>query len=69
MEEECDEPSSYLLHQHDRRLPEKNVKAGDEAKLARKRRVERHDLRLRRGVEGCLKVEVVFVVASHQEAV
>lgn len=59
----------YLLHQHNCRLPKKNVKAGDEAKLARERRLKRHNLRFWRSVKGCLKVEVVFVVAGHQETI
>lgn len=59
----------YLLHQYNRWLPKKNVEAGDEAKLARKRRVERYSLGLRWNVKGCLEVKVVFVVACHQETV
>lgn len=59
----------YLLHQRHCGLREQDVKAGDEAKPPGEGRVECHDLRPRRGVEGLLEVEVVFVVASHQQPV
>ena len=68
-EDEFDRMFFYLLHQYNRWLPKKNVEAGDEAKLARKRRVERYSLGLRWNVKGCLEVKVVFVVACHQETV
>lgn len=60
----------YLLHQGNCGLVEQDVEAGDEAKPSSKRCIERDDLRLWRRVKGHLRpVQVLFVVAGHQQAI
>lgn len=60
---------SYLFHQGNCGFLEQDVKAGDEAKPSSKRCIKCDDLRLRRLVKGLLEVEVVFMVACHQQAI
>ncbi len=66
---ECEWLFFYPLQQRNCGLLEHDVKADQDAKSPSKRCIKRYDLRLWWRIKGLLIVEVLFMVARHQQAI